>query len=137
MSSSEPSRYVLDASAAVALLADAGPAGQWVESTLQDGALAAHDLMPFEAANILRRQAAAGFLDGSAATLAHADLVSLPIDFFPYAVLAERAWQLRANYTIYDASYVALAELTQAALVTLDRRLARGPGAACRVLAYE
>ena len=137
MSRSEPTRYILDASAAVALLADAGPAGQWVESTVQDGALAAPDLMPFEVANILRRQSASGFLDVSAATLAHADLVSLPIDFFPYAVLAERAWQLRANFTIYDASYVALAELAEAALVTLDRRLARGRGVACRVLAYE
>jgi predicted nucleic acid-binding protein len=137
VSTSEPNRYVLDASAAVALLADAGPAGQWVESTVKDGALVAPDLMPFEAANILRRQAALGLLDVSAATLAHADLVSLAIDFFPYAVLAERAWQLRADFTIYDASYVALAELAEAALITLDRRLARAPGTACRVLAYE
>ena len=111
-------RFVLDASAAVALLADAGPAGAWVESTVQDGALAAPEPMPFEAANILRRQAASGLLDATAATLAHADLVSLPIDFFPYAVVAERAWQLRENFTLHDASYVALAELTEAALVT-------------------
>ena len=137
MSKSEPDRYVLDASAAVALLADAGAAGQWVESTLRDRALIAPNLMPFEAANILRRQTASGLLDVSAATLAHADLVSLPIDFFPYAVVAERAWQLRANFTVYDASYVALAELAEAAVVTLDSRLARAAAAACRVLAYQ
>jgi predicted nucleic acid-binding protein len=38
------------------------------------------------------------------------------------------------NFTIYEASYVALAELAEAALVTLDRRLARAPGVAGRVL---
>lgn len=137
MTEPEPDRYVLDASAAVAMLADAGPGGQWVESTVQDRPLLAPHLMLFEAANILRRQAASGFIDVSAATLAHADLVSLPIDLFPYAVVAERAWQLCANLTVYDASYVALAELAEAALITLDRRLARAPGAACRILVYE
>jgi predicted nucleic acid-binding protein len=131
-----PPRVVLDASAAVALLADAGRAGQWVEASISGAALLAPDLMPFEASNILRRHALAGLLDQSAATLAHADLIALPIDLYPYVGLAQRVWELRSNFTAYDASYIALAELLTASLVTLDARLSRAPGIRCPVLAY-
>jgi predicted nucleic acid-binding protein len=130
-------QIVLDASAAVALLADSGPAGQWVEATVRGTRLLAPDLMPFEASNILRRHALAGILDASAATLAHTDLVALPVDLYPYVGLTERVWELRANFTVYDASYVALAELTTAPLVTLDARMSRAPGTQCQILAYS
>jgi hypothetical protein len=66
------------------LLADAGDAGQWVAATIKGAALHAPELMPFEASNILRRQALAGTLDSSEATLAHTDLMALPIDLHPY-----------------------------------------------------
>jgi predicted nucleic acid-binding protein len=128
---------VIDGSALVALLADAGPAGTWVAEHIAGSWLAAPCLALFETANILRRQAAAGLLDQTQATLAHRDLVALALDLWPYAPLADRAWRLRENYTAYDASYVALAEMLDAPLVTLDSRLARSPGARCRVLAYE
>jgi predicted nucleic acid-binding protein len=121
----------------VALLADSGPAGRWAEATVRGARLLAPDLMPFEASNVLRRHALAGILDASAATLAHTDLVALPVDLYPYVGLAERIWELRANLTVYDASYVALAELTTAPLVTLDARLSRAPGIQCEILAYS
>lgn len=131
-----PQQIVLDASAAVALLADCGPAGQWVEATIRGAHLLAPELMPFEAGNILRRHALAGILDPSAATLAHTDLIALPVDLHPYVGLAERVWELRANLTVYDASYVALAELATAPLITLDVRLSRAPGIRCPIRAY-
>ena len=130
------SRVVLDSSAVVALLADAGPTGEWVKNLTASAALFAPHLLPFEAGNILRRQAQTGILDASAATLAHIDLVALPIDLYPYEALADRAWELRANITIYDAAYVALAELLTAPLITLDGRLARAPGPRCRIVTY-
>lgn len=37
------------------------------------------------------------------------------------------------NLTSYDASYVALAEMLEVPLVTLDRRLAGAPGLQCEV----
>jgi predicted nucleic acid-binding protein len=40
-------------------------------------------------------------------------------------------WDLRGNYTAYDACYVALAELFQAPLLTCDAKMARGSGARC------
>lgn len=136
MTSPSQPRFVLDASAAVALLVDDGPAGRWVDATIRGATLLAPELMPFEVSNILRRHALAGVLDASDATLAHTDLVALPIDLYPYAALAERVWELRANVTAYDASYVALAELVAAPLVTLDAKLAGATGPTCKILTY-
>jgi predicted nucleic acid-binding protein len=87
--------------------------------------------MPIEAANILRRAALAGELSSDTASLAHGDLVALRIDLFSFAPLADRCWELRENVTTYDAAYVALAEQLDAALATLDQRLATAPGPRC------
>jgi predicted nucleic acid-binding protein len=130
------SRFVIDASAAVALLADDGPAGRWVTAWVVEAELVAPELMPYEAANILRRQELAGVLDPTAASLAHHDLIALPLQLCPYAPLAARAWELRRTLTIYDAAYVALAELLSVPLLTLDARLSGAPGLRCPVMAY-
>lgn len=98
--------------------------------------LAAPELMLYEAGNILRRHLLAGLIDDSAATLAHADLVTLPVETYPYGVAADRIWALRQNLTVYDACYVALAELLDLPLLTLDGRLAGAPGLRCHVVAY-
>jgi predicted nucleic acid-binding protein len=132
-----PDRIVLDASAAVAMLTDSGPEGEWATALATGVRLAAPDLMPFEAGNILRRHVMAGILDSSAATLAHRDLISLSVELCSYTGLAGRAWELRENLTIYDATYVALAELLAVPLITLDARLGRAGGARCAILAYE
>ena len=44
-----------------------------------------------------------------------------------------RAYELRANVTPYDATYVALAEGLSCPLVSADARLARAPGIRCDV----
>jgi len=126
----------MDASAVVAMLADDGPRGDWVTAHVTGAQLAAPHLMPFEAGNILRRQVLAGILDSSAATLAYGDLLALPVALCPHAALADRAWSLRGNLTMHDASYVALAELLEGTLVTLDGRIARATGPQCAILAY-
>lgn len=125
---------VLDSSALVALLVDAGSTGDWVASTAENGFLAAPELAIFESANILRRQQLIGRLERVEATLAHEDLLRLPMQLWPYAALAPRTWELREALTAYDASYVALAEHLDAQLVTLDRRLARANGPRCAIL---
>ena len=73
-----------------------------------------------------------GLISPDQAAQAHADLVDLPIDLFPYEPLAQRVWQLRRNLTSYDAAYVALAEILDVPLVTLDLRLSDAPGVRCR-----
>lgn len=124
---------VLDSSALVALLIDAGPAGEWVAATIEGNRLAGPDLALFEAANVLRRHQIGGQLTPVEATLAHQDLQSLPLQLWPYLSVADRVWQLRGTLTAYDASYVALAELLQARLVTLDAKLERASGPACEI----
>lgn len=91
-------------------------------------------LLPVECASVLRRAAAAGDVSGDVASQAHADLLRLPIQLLGYEAFAERAWELRADLTPYDAWYVAIAEAVVAPLVTLDRRLARAGGSACAFL---
>jgi predicted nucleic acid-binding protein len=123
---------VVDASVVVAALVDGGDDGTWAHELLGGDALAAPHLMPVEVANILRRAVRNGDLSADSAALAHADLLVLRVDLFPYGPFAARVWELRANLTSYDAWYVALAETLQAPLATLDARLARSRGPRCR-----
>jgi predicted nucleic acid-binding protein len=134
VSSPDIGQVVVDSSAVVALLADRGAYGDWVAGEVEGRRVAAPWLMPFEAGNSLRRRELAGDIDASTSTLAHEDLLSMRIDLWPHGRLADRAWELRGAVTYYDASYVALAELLEAPLVTLDRRLARAPGPECAFL---
>jgi len=125
---------VVDASVVVAALVDQGGVGAWAEGVLASDYLAAPHLMPVEVANILRRAAGTGELSSDTASLAHADLLDLRIELVPYGGVASRAWALRDNLTLYDAWYVALAELLGANLATLDVRLSRAPGPNCEFL---
>ena len=87
---------VIDASIVVAGLASADATGQWAESVLAGEPLAAPHLMPVEAASILHRAELAGEISADAASLAHADLRRLRIEYFPYDPFAERIWELRS-----------------------------------------
>lgn len=129
------SQVVADASAVVALLLDAGPDGTWATGALSGVDLAAPAILPFEAGNIVRRHELAKLVTADQAAQAYADLTDLPIELWPFETVAGRVWELRRNLTSYDAGYVAVAELLDAPLVTLDRRVARAPGLRCVVSA--
>jgi predicted nucleic acid-binding protein len=122
---------VVDASVVVAALSDNGPEGVWAEQILSTNDLAAPHLMLVEAANVLRLAALAGDLSQDGASLAYADLLSLPVELYPYEPFALRVWELRANVTAHDAWYVALAETLSVTLATLDERLVRASGPRC------
>jgi len=123
---------VVDASVVVAALIDTGADGTWADQMLGSEALAAPHLMPVEVANVLRRATVAGHVSADSASLAHADLQDLRVDLFAYEPFAQRVWTLRNSITACDGWYVALAETLDAPLATLDRRLARSPGARCK-----
>jgi predicted nucleic acid-binding protein len=63
-----------------------------------------------------------------AADAALRDYVSLPLTLHSLRPLLRRMLALRDNFSAYDASYVALAELLEAPLLTADGRLARAVG---------
>lgn len=121
---------VIDASAVVAALVDSGPDGRWAEALLASD-LAAPHLLAVEVANVLRRAVNAGEITDDVASLAHADLLDLRVELVTYDLVAARAWELRHNLSADDAWYVAVAELLDAPLATLDQRLAGSPGPTC------
>jgi predicted nucleic acid-binding protein len=88
---------VVDASVVVAALASADATGKWAESVLAGEPLAAPHLMPVEAASILHRAELAGEISADTASLAHADLGRLRVEYFPYDPFAERIWELRSS----------------------------------------
>lgn len=122
---------VIDAALVVSALVDSGPTGSWANHVLASDDLIAPHLMPVEVANILRRAAIQGQISSDTASLAHADLLDLRVGLLPYAPFATRVWELRGNLTSYDAWYVAVAELADARLATIDERLSRAPGPRC------
>lgn len=125
---------IIDAPIVVAALVDSGTDGRWAESLLGSDSLAAPHLLTAEASNILRRSALARAISPEQASLAHADLLDLRVELFPYAPFAPRIWELRENVTCYDAWYVAIAETLGAPLATLDARLAKATGPRRRFL---
>jgi predicted nucleic acid-binding protein len=125
---------VVDASAVVAALVDTGRDGRWAEGLLTTPGLAAPHLLPVEVVDVLRRAASSGEISHEVAALAHGDLHDLALDLFAFRPVAARVWDLRGDLSSYDARYVALAELLDAPLATLDRRLAGAPGPRCHFL---
>jgi predicted nucleic acid-binding protein len=125
---------VVDASVVATALADDGAAGWHARARLlQADQLAAPDLVDVETVSVLRRRWLAQTLTARRFSTAVDDLADLALDRFPTLPLMRRAYQLRANVTAYDASYVALAELLECTLLTADARLAKAPGTRCRV----
>ncbi len=114
---------VVDASVLVEL---SGERGEQIWSRLGDDWMHAPQVALIETANALRRSART---DRRAADAAGHWLAELPhltrLSLHPHGPLLPRIWELRGQFTAYDASYVALAEWLQSPLLTLDRRLAR------------
>ena len=95
--------------------------------------LHAPHLLDVEVAQVIRRYAASGEIDGERGRLALTDLADFPLRRYPHDFLLPRIWDLRSNLTAYDAAYIALAEALDAPLVTCDRRLATAAGHHARV----
>lgn len=126
---------VVDASTVVAALVDNSADGRWAEEQLRNATqLIAPAHMHIEAANALRRLEASGHIDTTTANIAFTDLQRLPVLPMTFGVTGDRVWSLRNNLTSYDAAYVATAELVNASLATLDRRLSNAPGTRCTFL---
>ena len=120
---------VVDASALTELLLGR-PAGDVVGEHFAGHRFALHapHVVDVEVLSALRRLVASGEATAERAGEAIADLLDLPIERYPHDILSPRIWQLRENFSAYDASYVALAEGVAdepVPLLTADARLAR------------
>lgn len=125
---------VLDASAAIELVS-ATATGAAVATRIADvnETLHAPHLIDLEVAQVLRRFVLAGAMTADRAAAALTDFSDLDLTRYAHDVLLPRIWSLRGNLTAYDASYVALAEVLGATLLTTDARLAAAPGHAASV----
>jgi predicted nucleic acid-binding protein len=124
---------VVDASVLAPALADDGPDGDAARARLRGQSLVAPELIDLETTSVIRRQFRTGDLDPRRAGLALTDLVELPLRRAPHRPLLARCWELRENLTVYDAAYVALAEVLDVVLLTADARLANAPGPRCQI----
>lgn len=120
---------VVDASAALSGLLNAGPA----RAALAAEHLHVPHLVDSEIANGLRRGVGAGRLAAADAWNALDTWRRLGIIRHPAHDLLERIWALRENISAYDATYIALAEHLDCALLTADSRLSRAPGTVCLI----
>jgi predicted nucleic acid-binding protein len=124
---------VVDASVLAPALGDDGDDGDRARQRLSRESLAAPELIDLEVTSVLRQLFLGGRLLGRRAELAMSDLGALPLRRVSHRPLLSRCWSLRENLTVYDASYVALAEQLETILVTADARLSRAPGIRCAV----
>ncbi len=124
---------VVDASVIVTALADDGPDGDKARLRLRGERLTAPQVIDLEVISAWRRMAAAGDIDERRADLAIADLQALRLDRARHEPLLRRCWELRANLTVYDAAYVALAERLETTLLTADGKLSNAPGTRCEI----
>ena len=124
---------VVDASVLAPALVDDGPDGDTARASLAGQSLAAPELIDLEVASVFRRRARAGRLDPRRTRYALADLADLPLHRVRHRLLVARCWELTGNVTIYDACYIAVAELMGTVLLTADARLSRAPGPRCPI----
>ncbi|MDQ2861419.1 MAG: type II toxin-antitoxin system VapC family toxin [Pseudomonadota bacterium] len=125
---------VVDASALVEVLLRTSASAAveaWIFAPGQS--LHAPHLLDVEVAQVIRRYALGGEIDGERGRAALADLADFPLRRYPHDFLLPRMWELRNNLTAYDAVYVALAEALDCALLTRDHRLAAAVGPRARI----
>ncbi|GAB7145098.1 type II toxin-antitoxin system VapC family toxin [Mycobacterium riyadhense] len=120
---------VVDASAALAALLNAGQARQLIASA----PLHAPHLIDSEVASGLRRLVQRNRLGAADGWSALQTWRRLAVTRYPVVGLFERIWEIRENLSAYDASYVALAETLDCALVTADARLSNSNQARCAI----
>lgn len=116
---------VVDAAVVVDALIGA-PGSDQIAGTLSRGDLHAPHLLDYEVTSALRGLVLGGALSTDRAMDALSDFDDLAITRWTAPAEQRRAmFALRENLSIYDASYVALAQTLECTLVTRDPRLGR------------
>jgi predicted nucleic acid-binding protein len=125
---------VLDASVVVELLTD-GPLADTLRIDLEEHreSFIAPHLLDVEVMSALRKLVSGHRIDSHYSQQVLNELAVLPAVRYGHAPLLGRIWELRHSFTASDATYVALAEATDAILYTTDSKLSKGHRARVRV----
>ena len=115
---------VLDASAMVEALIGSEVADELLDALTGD--VHAPHLLDVEVLSVLRGLLLGGKLVPAVAEEVRRDHFAFAINRYEVSPLADRIWQLRHQYTSYDAAYLALAEALDAPLHTCDAKLDSG-----------
>lgn len=83
-------------------------------------------VLDFEVMSLLRGLTLGKRLTVAQALAAWRRFLVLPIRRHELAMIGSRTWELRHQFTTYDAAYLALAEALDAPLYTCDPKLAKG-----------
>ena len=120
---------VIDASAVLELVLRTEK-GKKVEARVlvSEESLHAPHLIDVEVTQALRRLVQLKEIKAERAKQALDDHAALHIKRADHVDMLERLWELRQSITAYDATYVALAEVLDAPLITCDSKLARSHG---------
>ena len=125
---------VFDASVFVDALVGAGPHGELARAELRGRTtLEVPAVFKAEAMSALRGLVLRNALSQARAAAAIEQVRTTRAVLYPIEPFTTRIWDLRANLTIYDAWYVALAEWLATDLVTADENLRNAPGPRCEV----
>lgn len=126
---------VADASAIIEVLLNT-PSGTEIAQRIFAPGQSVHvpHLIDLEILHVLRRLERIGDIQASRADEVLQDYALMSLHRYPHHILASRIWELRHNWTAYDAAYIALAEELRALLVTRDRALAGNPRHKAKVL---
>jgi len=120
---------VLDASAMLEQLLSTSKGQQVREQFLVEGeSFHVPHVLDLEVTQVLRRYSHSHLLTDHRAAQAIEDFLDFPLIRYSHEPFLSRIWELRENFTAYDAVYVALAEVLNVPLVTCDARLASAPG---------
>lgn len=124
----------MDASVLVDALVGVGTPGEFARAELRDcSVLQVPAIFAAEATSALRGLVLHGELSPIRAATALEQVRTTRTLSYPFEPFTYRVWELRANLTVYDAWYVALAEWLGTDLVTADRHLTRAAGLRCTV----
>ncbi len=117
---------VVDASVVVEFLAgDEGTPFLDERLKAEEHVLWAPFLIDAEVGHALRRKVLLGQVKAGVAEEAIREINDLPLRRVEHENLIQVAWDLRENFTFYDALYVSLALMLGETLLTFDARLAR------------
>ncbi|GAA3975601.1 type II toxin-antitoxin system VapC family toxin [Thermobifida alba] len=124
---------VVDASVLVHALTNKEELGKKAKERMAGQRLYAPDVVSLEVTHTLRNLVLGKKIVLGDAELARQTFGALLLERVPHWPYMGRIWELRDNYSVYDAAYISLAESLGATLVTSDARLSRGRGARCEI----
>jgi predicted nucleic acid-binding protein len=115
---------VMDASVVVELITNGALADSLrADLAARDDSFIVPHLLDVEVISAIRRLVSGQRIDSSRTEHILAELAAFPAQRCAHTPLLERIWELRHNFTSYDATYIALAEATDSDLYTSDEKL--------------